>query len=191
MKQFSGMKETYLALKKHSDQMTDWDNTDYNVRLDMGKTTLNEVTDRAMRQVKEQILPLQKMEGDNVKLRREKFLQDVKAFRFEFINALPYHESRSSPDIINGAYEKISEYYVKTQEFEKRRQHLADEETLFDLERSIYKELRECESELKLLKRMWDLIALIDLQFDSWRSTLWDQIDTDLLMTLIKDMQTK
>jgi hypothetical protein len=38
---------------------------------------------------------------------------------------------------------------------------------------------------------MWDLIALIDLQFDSWRSTLWDKIDTDLLMTLIKDMQTK
>ena len=38
---------------------------------------------------------------------------------------------------------------------------------------------------------MWDLIALIDLQFVSWRSTLWDKIDTDLLMTLIKDMQTK
>lgn len=38
---------------------------------------------------------------------------------------------------------------------------------------------------------MWDLVALIDLQFDSWRKTLWDQIDTDLLMTLIKDMQGK
>lgn len=38
---------------------------------------------------------------------------------------------------------------------------------------------------------MWDLIALIDLQFDSWRNTLWDKIDTDLLTTLIKDMKDK
>lgn len=41
------------------------------------------------------------------------------------------------------------------------------------------------------LKKMWDLIALIDLQFDNWRSTLWEKIDTDLLQTLIKDMSTK
>ena len=38
---------------------------------------------------------------------------------------------------------------------------------------------------------MWDLIALIDLQFEAWKSTLWDKIDTDNLMQLIKDMQTK
>ena len=38
---------------------------------------------------------------------------------------------------------------------------------------------------------MWDLIALIDYQFDSWKSTLWDKIDTELLMQLIKEMQTK
>jgi dynein heavy chain len=38
---------------------------------------------------------------------------------------------------------------------------------------------------------MWDLISLIDLQFNSWKSTLWDKIDTENLMQLIKDMQTK
>jgi dynein heavy chain, axonemal len=38
---------------------------------------------------------------------------------------------------------------------------------------------------------MWDLIALIDYQFESWKSTLWDKIDTELLMQLIKEMQTK
>jgi hypothetical protein len=38
---------------------------------------------------------------------------------------------------------------------------------------------------------MWDLVSLIDLQFEAWKSTLWDKIDTENLMQLIKDMQTK
>jgi dynein heavy chain, axonemal len=38
---------------------------------------------------------------------------------------------------------------------------------------------------------MWDLIALVDFQFETWKSTLWDKIDTDNLMSQIKDMQTK
>lgn len=35
------------------------------------------------------------------------------------------------------------------------------------------------------------MIALIDNQFDSWKRTLWDQIDTENLTQLIKDMQSK
>ena len=42
-------------------------------------------------------------------------------------------------------------------------------ESLFDLQRTNYKELKDCKNELINLKRMWDLIALIDTQFDSWK----------------------
>lgn len=35
------------------------------------------------------------------------------------------------------------------------------------------------------------MIALIDNQFDSWKRTLWDQINTENLTQLIKDMQQK
>jgi dynein heavy chain, axonemal len=59
------------------------------------------------------------------------------------------------------------------------------------LERTFYKELKDCKAELISLKKMWDLISLIDLQFDSWKKTLWEQIDTDILQTVIKDMQGK
>jgi len=38
---------------------------------------------------------------------------------------------------------------------------------------------------------MWDLVSLIDMQFDSWKKTQWDQIDVDNLTNLIKDMQSK
>ena len=47
--------------------------------------------------------------------------------------------------------------------------------------------MRDCKSELVSLKYMWDLISLIDFQFEAWKSTLWDKIDTEQLMPLIKE----
>jgi hypothetical protein len=35
---------------------------------------------------------------------------------------------------------------------------------------------------------MWDLVSLIDYQFEAWKSTLWDKIDTDALSLQLLDM---
>lgn len=56
-------------------------------------------------------------------------------------------------------------------------------ETLFDMQKSSYKALKDCRNDLQNLKQMWDLISLIDFQFETWKSTLWDKIDTDNLMS--------
>ena len=37
---------------------------------------------------------------------------------------------------------------------------------------------------------MWDLIALIDYQFDQWKETLWAKIKTDDLLQLVEKMRT-
>jgi hypothetical protein len=42
------------------------------------------------------------------------------------------------------------------------------------MQKSSYKELRDCRQELQQLKQLWDLIALIDFLFEAWKSTLWD-----------------
>ena len=36
---------------------------------------------------------------------------------------------------------------------------------------------------------MWDLVAIVEFLFTSWRSTLWDKIDTDSLLAQIKELQ--
>ena len=74
---------------------------------------------------------------------------------------------------------------------EEEAKELNNLEGLFDLQRSSYKQLKDCKAELISLKEMWDLVALIDNQFDSWKQTLWDQINTENLTQLIKDMQSK
>jgi len=76
-------------------------------------------------------------------------------------------------------------------ELEEEAEELNNLEILFDIQKSTYKQLKDCRTELVSLKYMWDLISLIEYQFENWKSTLWDKIDTELLMTLIKDMQTK
>jgi hypothetical protein len=59
------------------------------------------------------------------------------------------------------------------------------------MQKSSYKLLKDCRNDLCNLKQLWDLVALIDFQFEAWKTTLWDKIDVGQLMTLIKDMQTK
>ena len=54
--------------------------------------------------------------------------------------------------------------------------------------------LIDCKNEIVHLKKMWDLIALIDTQFGAWKKQLWEAIDTENLVQLIKKMmdeQTK
>jgi dynein heavy chain len=57
------------------------------------------------------------------------------------------------------------------------------------MQKSSYKQLRDCKSELVLLKQMWDLISLIDYQFLAWEATTWDNIKVEELELLIKEMQ--
>lgn len=37
---------------------------------------------------------------------------------------------------------------------------------------------------------MWDLISIIDGQFESWKETLWENIDADNLEQLLKAMKS-
>jgi dynein heavy chain len=83
------------------------------------------------------------------------------------------------------------EYYNKTSVFEHEAAELNDLETLFDIEPIKYKALSDCRFELKNLKMMWDLIALIDYQFESWSTTLWNDIQPDELERLIKEFSSK
>lgn len=59
------------------------------------------------------------------------------------------------------------------------------------MQKSSYKQLKECRVELQNLKGMWDLVSLIDYQFDSWKGLLWDKIDVDTLVQSLTELQKK
>lgn len=181
------MKQTIMLLKKHGVKMDE----DFLVKLENCKTTLVEVSEKALGPVKEAILPLQNQEAGNIKKKLQDFVKKVAEYRIKFQQRNPYHIDQSSIDIINQSYGTITEFYNETMQMEEEAKDLNNLETLFDLQKSSYKQLKDCKAELMSLKYMWDLVSLIDLQFEAWKSTLWDKIDTENLMQLIKDMQTK
>lgn len=185
--QIEPMKQAILLLKKHQVKMDD----DYLVLLENNKSQLVDVSERALGPVKEAILPLQNQEAQNIKARLARFSIEVQEFRIKFSNNCPFHVNETSPTVVENAYITISNFYDETCEFEKTAKDLNNLEGLFDLTRTSYKQLKDCRNELVSLKQMWDLVALIDMQFDSWKRTGWEQIDTDNLANLIKDMQTK
>jgi len=185
--QVDPMKQAIMLMKKHQVKMDE----DFLVTLETSKSQLKEVSEKALGPVKESILPLQNQEAQNIKGRLARFGVVVQEFRIKFDNHVPKHITETTPEIIASAYDQITEFYTETCQLEEEAKELNNLEGLFDLQRSSYKQLKDCKSELVSLKEMWDLIALIDNQFDSWKQTLWDQINTENLTQLIKDMQSK
>jgi dynein heavy chain len=115
----------------------------------------------------------------------------VDEFRKEFKDSCPQHVAETSPAVIQAAYEKIQEYHDKTEALVTRSVELRNLEGLFDITESKFKPLEECRHDLACLKRNWDLIGLVDSQFDAWKKTLWDAIDTDGLIQQCRDMASK
>ena len=143
---------------------------------------MSDVAEKALGPVKGRILPIQKKEAENIKSAVRDFRLRVDDFRQEFRTNCPYHSVGANKDTIDASYAKIDEYYEKTKVMQTESEKLRNLETLFDLTESKFKQLDDCRVDLLHLKKNWDLIALIDTQFDAWKKTLWDQIDTDGLI---------
>lgn len=111
-------------------------------------------------------------------------------YRNDFIKNVPCNVRLGGADEIAKAYAKINEYYKKNKEFDNEANELNNLETLFDIEPNKYKALNDCSKELTQLKYLWDLISLVDYQFDSWSTTLWDKIDPDNLEMQVKNFQS-
>lgn len=180
------MKEAVNLLKKHGVHMDE----DLIVKIENSKTALEDTGERAL-EAKEKILPLQAQETKNIKQDLMKFKWKVEEFREEFQKNCPFHITDSSPETLDRSYGTIETYYAKLAEIEEEAREYRNLETLFELQPSDYKQLKDCRNELKNLKNMWDLISLIEHLFKSWKMTLWDKIDTEYLLVQIKDIQQK
>jgi len=125
---------------------------DYLVKLENSRTTLQDVSEKALGPVKEAILPLQNQEAGNINDRLRKFNVKVCDYRVEFQSQCPYHVQQSSPEIVSNAYKTISEYYARTGELEEEASELNNLQTLFDMQKTTYKQLKDCRNELFNLK---------------------------------------
>jgi dynein heavy chain len=74
-----------------------------------------------------------------------------------------------SSEEVNYSYVKVDNYYRKLKDIEKEAFDYNQLERLFELEKSGYKQLRDCAIDLKSLKVMWDAISMVNFQYNDWK----------------------
>lgn len=133
--------------------------------------------------VKEQIMPLQNQEVEFINASLQKFKHQVEDFRGLFKD-----EKKGAPFSFRGtpdeAYGLISKFRNLYEEKWERAKELNSLEELFELQISKYRTLGQTDSELCVLKTLWDFKAMQVATYDSWNSIQWKSIDTDELERL-------
>jgi dynein heavy chain len=181
-KMFAPIREQVATLKKHQVVLSD----ERLQELDQAPARWDEVI-RVSFDVKEQILPLRAKEIGKIRSQIDEFTVTVEEYRKEFCEKCPFVPEFTYAE----AYETIDTYQEKTQEISENARGFNNLERLFDIAVSGYRQLKESNTDIVLLKNLWDAIALIQTTFDDWNTTLWDKIDTDEMMMRVKDLMTQ
>ena len=127
----------------------------------------------------------------DVKLKISIFQNTVSDFRTEFQAKCPFKtqvaaEGKSGPKI---AFALIDEYVQKTRAVQDSASQLNDLERLFEMGISEHPAITHCETELVLLKRVWDAVQLVEDIFEAWDAILWCVIQPLDLLEQVKQMQ--
>jgi len=129
-------------------------------------------------------MPLQMREVDKLKEDLETFFLGIREFRNTFRANAPFTFAGTPQQ----AYVMMDTHAKDLVEKEKEAKKYNVLEELFELQVSKYQETADTRLELKLLKYVWDMKALILGTFESWNPQLWNDIKTDDLEDINKGL---
>lgn len=178
-KMFQPMRDTVSMLKKYGKNLDD-----YETKLLADAPMKWHTIVNLVYEVKEKVNNLQNEEVDVIKRKVDEFDLRLLAFRKEFRKDAPFEFELG----VNRAYQQINYFHHKINEYEVEASKLIDLEQVFELNVSKHYEIKRNRVENKLLKQIWDMISVVKTQFGDWKKTLWDDIDTDSLLSQCKQL---
>ena len=111
------------------------------------------------------ILPLQQQEVSNIKEKLDQFFLDVRAFRNDF--------RKNAPFVFQGlpvrAFETIDQYNDMVGVVAGRINDFSELEELFELPAKKYSEIEDTQSDLVVLKMVWDFHDLVGSTYAKWK----------------------
>jgi len=180
LKLFGPLRDSVSLLKKYGKALDE-----YELKLLSDAPMKWDSTVNNVYKTKEKVNNLQNVEVDKIKAKVEAFEHELKEFRREFKENAPFSFDHDPPE----AYDLIYEFHKKINAMEEKAAKLTDLEKVFELNVSKHRQIKKNRQENKLLKGVWDLISVVTHQFDDWKKTLWDRIDTDSLLMQCKKLQ--
>lgn len=158
---------------------------DYELKLLAEAPMQWEATVNRVYKVKEQVNNLQNDEVDKIKAHVEQFEDELQRFRTAYREQAPF-----AYDIdVTDAYARIHKQHCAIDALEAQAQKLNDLERVFELSVSRHRQIGLCRTENVMLKKLWDMVSVVRTQLQEWQRTLWDKIDTDVLVEKSKALQ--
>ena len=126
---------------------------------------------------KEEIYPLQTAEMESIKVRANDFFDAVRTFWNGFRKNAPMNFQGP----VSEAYQQLGDFFKELLFLEKGAEALNETEGLFELPISRFSETGQCRVQLKLLKTLWDFKSFVQFTYDSWKTALWSEVNTEVL----------
>ena len=143
---------------------------------DTKKITLNQ---------REVLGPLQSAQQDKVRERTEDFRTRVQEFCKKFHDEAPFGFDQDSA----GPYKALTQWHVDLNTMEEEGVQIGQQQELFEVAVTNWRDLKSCRSELSMLKTIWDHVQLVVDIFAMFRATLWGNVDCEAMAEVVKKLQ--
>ena len=138
--------------------------------------------------VKEAIQPLQNSMLDGIRKEIKSFDSTFAKFVKEFRAQGPFFWLDSKQ---KDAYTSMDRYQKQLSTLIEKSKSINELEDLFELPLSKHAQVHEVRDDLLILKGLWDVVIMVDANFNSWKNSLWADIKTDDLMEEVKRLQNQ
>ncbi|XP_055509862.1 dynein axonemal heavy chain 17-like [Leucoraja erinacea] len=137
---------------------------------------------------KHAVSPLQANEVNVIRRKCLRFEINQHGFRQKFKIKAPFKFDTPTP------YKVLDKAQKKILVMEDELQTLSQSAALFEVSVPDCKQLKSCRKEIVLLKNLWDMIILVSLTFDDWKTTKWKNISVENMDSdckkFVKDIRT-
>ncbi|XP_063266171.1 dynein axonemal heavy chain 17 [Prinia subflava] len=165
---FEPLKETVALLKAYGDKMPE------EIHLQLQKLPEDwENNKRLCLRVADNAAPLQAAEAAILRKKCQDFEVEQLAFRESFQATAPFSYTDPEP------YKSLDMQQKSIMALEKEMAALATSAALFEVQVPEYKPLKMCRKELSLLKDLWDMVNLVNLNIDAWKTTKWAELNVE------------
>ncbi|XP_062336891.1 dynein axonemal heavy chain 11 [Osmerus eperlanus] len=138
--------------------------------------------------VKHEVAPLQSNEVSVIRRKCVRFEVKQHEFREQFRNEVIFRINVDEP------YKLMDKSNRTVALLETEMRKLQDTADLFEVNFPDYKQLRQCRSDIILVKAVWDMVIFVKTSIEDWTKTPWKEINVELmdmeLRRFAKEMKT-
>ncbi|NWU85052.1 DYH17 protein, partial [Onychorhynchus coronatus] len=165
---FDPLKETVALLQSYGDEMPE------QVHLQLNNLPERwENNKRLCLRVADSAAPLQASEAAILRGKCQEFEIQQHAFRETFQAKAPFSYMDPNP------YKSLNRQQKSVAAMERDLAALATSAGLFEVSVPEYKQLKACRRELRLLKELWDMVSLVNMSIDTWKTTRWNELNVE------------